>query len=89
MRPRQIDVHVARIDLSAMPAGGERRLREAVERELARLAGAAHHDGRWQAGPSPRGERRPHEGSGGGGAEIVADRIARQVDAGLSGERKS
>jgi hypothetical protein len=31
-----LEIHIDRIDLAAMPGGGERRLREAVARELAR-----------------------------------------------------
>jgi hypothetical protein len=38
MGPRDLEIHIDRIDLAAMPAGGERRLREALERALTRTA---------------------------------------------------
>lgn len=41
MSKRGFDIHIDRIALAAMPAGGERRLREAVADELARLDGRA------------------------------------------------
>ena len=43
MRRRALEIHVEGIDFPAMPAGGERRLREALERELAGAAGADNH----------------------------------------------
>ena len=37
MRRGEMDIHIDRISLPAMPSGGERRLREAVARALAGL----------------------------------------------------
>ena len=83
MKGRRIEIHVDRIDLAATPRDGERRLREAVARELTRLAGEA------RAGPHCIGpERRdvpasPHAPPAASGADAVAASIAKQVRAGL------
>jgi hypothetical protein len=38
MTPRRIAIHIGRIDLASRVPGGERRLREAIGRELASFA---------------------------------------------------
>jgi hypothetical protein len=83
MRPREIDIHIDRIAMTAMPAGGERRLREAVARELTRLAGETRDGARW-AEPGPAPAAAPKQGLGGElKPEGVAASIAGHVRAGL------
>jgi hypothetical protein len=84
MKGRDIEIQVERIDLAAMPGDGERRLRDAVVRELARIAGEAGVGAHW-AGPG-----RARAGASPNGAspasESVAASIGGQVRAGLSRE---
>ena len=87
-KPRGMDLRVERIDLSAMPAGGERAFRHALERALSRLSTAA------AAGSRRPVPTRPHETAGRHGTShdrgpgSIAARVARQVEAGLSQERR-
>ena len=69
MSKRGFEIHIDRIALTAMPPGGERRLREAVADELARLDG--------KAADIARGHPR-HAG------ERVATSIAGQLEARLT-----
>jgi hypothetical protein len=83
MTPRQIEVHIGRIALTAMPAGGERRLREAVERALAGMVREAHDQARVPARRHGGETGQPNDASPGRGAGSVAERIGRHVRAGL------
>ena len=81
MTQRRIDITIDQIDLAAMPPGGERRLREAVAHELARVAGkageASHLIGR--AGAAATGQARASRGNR--GADAVVAQIASRVRA--------
>jgi hypothetical protein len=81
---RDIELHIEDIFLASMPAGGERRLREAVEREMARLARQSGGEKGWSTSPGERGSSRPHDGSGGRSSEAVAARVGRGVQAGIA-----
>jgi hypothetical protein len=72
LKPSQIDLQIERIDVAAMPAGGERRLREAITRELARLANGT-------GDRSPRPERRG--GRDGAAKSTIEEQLASQVHA--------
>lgn len=71
MRERDLEIHVERIDLAAMPHGGERLLREALAREIVRLASpfaiepAGHGEGAGRIGARIAGSI--HEALPGGG----------------------
>jgi hypothetical protein len=82
MKGRDVEIHVERIDLPAMPGDGERRLREAVARELARIAGEAGAGAHWPGTGRARAAALPNGASP--GSESVAARIAGEVRAGLS-----
>ena len=86
MNDREIELNIDAITLAAMSPGGQRRLREAVERELLRLA--RHSSRHWAPRPGPERDR-PARGRLDAGddraAESVAARIGRDVDAHLSG----
>jgi hypothetical protein len=82
MKGRQMEIHVDRIDLPAMPRDGERRLREVVARELAGIAGegraGAHCPGPERARAAAPSHIAPD------GSDAVAASIAGEVRAGLS-----
>ena len=65
MKGRSVDIHIDRIDLAALPHDGERRLREAVAREIARQA--------------PRLPAKPSAAPGGAGSDRLGARIAGRV----------
>ncbi len=74
MKPRQIDIHIAQIALGSRVAGGERILREALERELARFAADSYGQP-----AAPQSESRT-SGSVPALARKVSVEIAREVE---------
>lgn len=89
VKPGEIDIEIGGIALSEIPFGGERRLREAVVRELARVAAQA--GGEWQpqsVGPRLHvGHQRP-DAVGKSSADAVAARVGRDVHSHLSGSAR-
>lgn len=70
MKGRNVDIHIDRIDLVALPHDGERRLREAVAREIARQASGT--------------AAKPPARAGGDGSERVGVRIASRLQEALA-----
>lgn len=86
-RRRPIDLHIDELVLPAMPHGGERRLREAVEAEL--LRALSPHAARLERA---HGARREHVDAGpltfapSDHAGTVGPRLARQIGQEVIGE---